>query len=129
MAKQFYTKKMRTQSFSRSYYNKSLITDEVIEAYLLPTTTPHAVDALARMMKEVGPRKYEGISEHIVMPTLIVWGEQDLPIPFRDGERLKQEIKESKLIIIKESGHMVPEEKPEELAKAIKDIVGKIPVL
>ena len=65
MAKQFYTKEMRMKSFSRSYYNKSFITDEVMEGYMLPTTTPHAVDALARMMKEVGPRKYEGISEHI----------------------------------------------------------------
>ena len=129
MAKQFYTKKMRMKSFSRSYYNKSFITDEVMEGYMLPTTTPHAVDALARMMKEVGPRKYEGISEHIARPTLIVWGEQDLPIPPRDGERLNREIKGSKLIIVKESGHMSPEEKPEELAKAIKDFVGKIPVL
>jgi len=129
MAKQFYTKKMRMKSFSRSYYNKSFITDEVMEGYMLPTTTPHAVDALARMMKEVGPRKYEGISEHISEPTLIVWGEQDLPIPPRDGERLNREIKGSKLIIVKESGHMSPEEKPEDLAKAIKDFVGKIPAL
>ena len=129
MAKQFYTKKMRMKSFSRSYYNKSFITDEVMEGYMLPTTTPHAVDALARMMKEVGPRKYEGISEHISEPTLIVWGEQDLPIPPRDGERLNREIKGSKLIIVKKSGHMSPEEKPEELAKAIKDFVGKIPAL
>ena len=129
MAKQFYTKEMRMKSFSRSYYNKSLITDEVMEGYMLPTTTPHAVDALARMMKEVGPRKYEGISEHISEPTLIVWGEQDLPIPPRDGERLNREIKGSKLMIVKECGHMSPEEKPEELAKAIKDFVGKIPAL
>jgi pimeloyl-ACP methyl ester carboxylesterase len=129
MAKQFYTKEMRMKSFSRSYYNKSFITDEVMEGYMLPTTTPHAVDALARMMKEVGPRKYEGISEHIARPTLIVWGEQDLPIPLRDGERLNREIKGSKLMIVKECGHMSPEEKPEELAKAIKDFVGKIPAL
>ena len=129
MAKQFYTKKMRMKSFSRCYYNKSFITDEVMEGYMLPTTTPHAVDALARMMKEVGPRKYEGISEHISEPTLIVWGEQDLPIPPRDGERLNREIKGSKLMIVKECGHMSPEEKPEELAKAIKDFVGKIPAL
>ena len=129
MAKQFYTKEMRMKSFFRSYYNKSFITDEVMEGYMLPTTTPHAVDALARMMKEVGPRKYEGISEHISEPTLIVWGEQDLPIPPRDGERLNREIKGSKLMIVKECGHMSPEEKPEELAKAIKDFVGKIPAL
>jgi pimeloyl-ACP methyl ester carboxylesterase len=129
MARQFYTRKVRMKSFSRSYYNKSLITDEIIEAYLRPARTPHAVDALAKMMRDVGPRKYEGISEHISVPTLIVWGENDVAVPPPDAERLNREIKNSQLILLKECGHMLPEEKPEELARAIRDFLGKISVL
>lgn len=126
MARQFYTKEMRMKSFSRSYYNKSFITDEVIEAYLRPGRTPHAVDALAKMMSDVGPRTYEGISEHISSPTLIVWGENDVAVPPRDEERLHREIANSHLVLVRECGHMVPEEKPEELARAVHDFLEKI---
>jgi pimeloyl-ACP methyl ester carboxylesterase len=127
MARQFYTREVRMRSFSRAYYNKSFITDEVIEAYLRPARTPGAVDALAKMMREVGPRTYEGISEHISSPTLIVWGKNDLAVSPQDAERLQKEIKHSRLVLFDECGHMVPEEKPEELTQALSDFLGKIP--
>ena len=124
MARQFYKKAVRAASLNRSFYNKSLVTDELIDAYLLPTKTPHAADALARMMSSVSTRTYEGLAKKIATPSLLMWGEYDTNNLPQDGERLKKELKQSLLVTIKECGHYVQEEKPEELARAIKDFLG-----
>ena len=41
----------------------------------------------------------------ITIPTLIIWGENDLDTPLKDAKKLKRIIKESKLIIYKNSNH------------------------
>jgi pimeloyl-ACP methyl ester carboxylesterase len=124
MARQFYKRGMRAASIERSFYNKALITDELIDGYLLPTKTPNAAEALARMMSSVTTRTYEGLADRISAPALIVWGDHDVNNLPQDGERLIKELKQSRLIIIKECGHYVQEEKPEELARAIKEFLG-----
>jgi pimeloyl-ACP methyl ester carboxylesterase len=124
MARQFYKKSVRAASLKPSFYNKALVTDELIDAYLLPAKTPHAADALARMMTSAGAGPYEGLAEKIAAPCLLVWGDHDVNNLPRDGERLNRELKRSRLVNIAECGHYVQEEKPEELARAIKDFPG-----
>lgn len=123
MAKSFYTKNGRLRSLMGSYYNKSIVTDEVLEAYLLAAKTPHAIDALANMMLNAGDESYEGLSTSITSPTLLVWSKNNKNNPLQDGERLQREIKGSRLVIVDQSGHYVQEEKPEELATFIKEYV------
>jgi pimeloyl-ACP methyl ester carboxylesterase len=123
MAKQFYTKNVRGKSMLRSFYNKEFVTDELVDAYLLPTQTPNAIDALASMMRTVSVQTYNGIAEKLPQPTLIVWGDKDLSNLPADAGRLKREIKDSRLVFVEECGHYVQEEKPKELAKAIKDFL------
>ena len=123
MARQFYTKSMRKRFFLGSFYDNSKVTEEVIDAYMIPTRTPNALDALAHMMRSVGPQTYEGISVNISSPTLIVWGERGTGVPSELAKRLNAEIQGSKLVSVSECGHYVQEEKPEELAKAIRAFV------
>jgi pimeloyl-ACP methyl ester carboxylesterase len=120
MARQFYTRKVRAQSLNRSFYDKSLLSDELINAYVIPTKTPGAVEALERMMTTVATQTYEGVAENIPQPTLIIWGEMDQTNLPADGTRLNREIKNSSLVYMPASGHYVQEEKPDELAEAIK---------
>ncbi|MBN2108764.1 MAG: alpha/beta hydrolase [Deltaproteobacteria bacterium] len=119
MARSFYTKGARSKSLVSSYYNTSLVTDEVLENYLKPGRTPNAAAALARMLNTATRESYHGISTRITTPTLLIWARQDKPIPLTDGERLHQEIKGSQFLIIDNAGHMVQEEKPQEVAAAI----------
>jgi pimeloyl-ACP methyl ester carboxylesterase len=114
---------MRKRFFLGSFYDKSKVTEEVIDAYMIPTRTPNALDALAHMMSSVGPQSYEGISVKISTPTLIVWGQRGTGILSEVAKRLNSEIQGSKLISVNECGHYVQEEKPEELAKAIRDFL------
>ena len=121
MARQFYSKSVRAKSLANSFYNKSLVTDELIDAYLLPTRTPNAINALATMMHSVGTRTYDDIADKITRPSLIIWGDNDVTNLTRYAERLKGDIKGSQLVYIRECGHYVQEEKPHDLAGAIKD--------
>ena len=120
MAKQFYSRSMRKRFLTASFYNKSLVTDEVIDAYMLPTRTPHAVDALAHMMSTVGLKQYPGITEKVTRPTIIVWGERGTGDTLDIAKRIQREIGSSKLAPVKECGHYVQEERPRELAEIIR---------
>ena len=123
MARQFYEKSARAASLKGSFYNEALVTDELIDAYLLPAKTPHAADALARTMTSAGTVSHEGLADKISTPSLLVWGDHDTRNLPEDAERLKKELKRSRLVKIKECGHYIQEEKPEELARAIKDFL------
>ncbi|MEI6126639.1 MAG: alpha/beta hydrolase [Pseudomonadota bacterium] len=120
MAKSFYTATGRSKSLIPSYYNKAIVTDEVLEAYLQAGRTPNAIAALAGMMRTSGNEVYEGVSTQITTPALLIWSRNNKNNPLADGERLQKEIKGSQLIIIEDSGHYVQEEKPDELAGAIR---------
>ncbi len=125
MAKLFYTKDFRSRSLLPSYHNKEIVTDAVVQAYLIPGKTPGAVAALATMMRTVGPETYEGLSSAVQDPTLLVWSAENKNNPVSDGERLDKEIPTSELVVIEECGHYVQEEKPEELAAAMKAFLAR----
>ena len=52
--------------------------------------------------------------------SLLVWSRNNPKNPISDAERLAREIKDSRLVIVEDSGHYVQEENPEALAKAVK---------
>jgi 3-oxoadipate enol-lactonase len=58
------------------------------------------------------------ISE-IKAPTLIIVGDEDILIPLKYSRILHEKIRGSKLVIIKNSGHVPPLEKPEEFNETV----------
>ena len=124
MARQFYTRSMTERFLLASFYNKSKVTEEVVDAYMIPTRTPNVLDAMAHMMVTVGGQKYEGVSERIMQPTLIVWGEREPGVLPGVAARLTSEMQGSTLAPVEACGHYVQEEKPQELAKIIRDFLG-----
>jgi len=57
----------------------------------------------------------------IPVPTLLIWGEHDAITPINSGEIYHQEIRNSRLKVINDCGHMPEMEKPEEFV----DVVGE----
>lgn len=55
----------------------------------------------------------------ITTPTLILWGREDRWIPLERGEELHSLIPESAFRVVDGAGHLVIEEKPDELVKII----------
>ena len=53
-------------------------------------------------------------------PVLILWGREDTWIPLQQGEALHAMIPGSLLRVIEDAGHLVVEERPEDLILAIR---------
>jgi pimeloyl-ACP methyl ester carboxylesterase len=128
MARLFYTKKFCSSFLKNSFYDMSQVTDEVLAAYMVPATTPGAVEALTSMYKYAGD-SYAGITGAIICPTLIVWGENSrkatMAEKLQTAVRIQREIKGSQLVRVPQCGHYVQEEKPAELARALGDFFTK----
>ena len=62
----------------------------------------------------------------VAVPTLIIAGADDTFTPPRPSEVLHTGIKGSKLVVIEDAGHTVPNEKPEELNAALRDFLGSL---
>jgi len=62
----------------------------------------------------------------IEVPTLIVSADQDILTPVKYGELLRERIKGSKLHVIKNSGHFMMQEKPEEFNEALTEFLGTL---
>lgn len=73
------------------------------------TNPPHAIINLANAC--LGHNVNDRLSE-IKSPTLIIVGDEDILIPLKYSKILQEKIKYSKLVIIKECGHVPTIEKP-----------------
>lgn len=62
-------------------------------------------------------------ASHISLPTQLIWGENDTETPLADGRQFSLLINGSSLSVVAGAGHMVHQEKAEEVARIIKDFV------
>lgn len=61
--------------------------------------------------------------KRILQPTLIVWGEKDKETPLSFAERMKFEIRNSKLEILPNAGHFSFIDQPEEFVKILHEFI------
>ena len=66
-----------------------------------------------------GALKFKDSLSHIRQPTLLLWGDRDLIFPTSVGEHLHRMISNSKIQLIKRSGHIPMWETPDEVNQAI----------
>ncbi|MDO8743128.1 MAG: alpha/beta hydrolase [Candidatus Azambacteria bacterium] len=57
----------------------------------------------------------------IKTPTLVIWGENDTVTPLKEGKLIAENIPNTKLAVVKNAGHFLFLEKPEEFIKLIKE--------
>ena len=65
------------------------------------------------------------IVKNITSPTLIVWGEKDRVLHVDNAQLFHKEIRNSKLVIFKESGHVPLLEIPKKTAKVIESFINE----
>ncbi|MCF0049029.1 alpha/beta hydrolase [Dyadobacter sp. LJ53] len=63
--------------------------------------------------------------QQISVPTLLIWGDQDVFTPIEDQQLLHKAIKGSKLRILKKVGHAVHWEEPERFSKDLVAFLGE----
>ncbi|WP_077214440.1 alpha/beta fold hydrolase [Bacillus dakarensis] len=106
-------------------YNHALIDDEMFNGYLVPFLEDDIFKALTRMLRHREGDLPEEVLHKIETPSLLIWGEHDKVVPLGIGKRLHKDLKNSELIVLEETGHLVPEERPEEVYCHIKKFLER----
>ena len=110
----------------RVYDKHGCVLDEKrVDARHLPLRTAGAQRAIMQTVRGWDADRIERDARFIAQPTLLIWGENDIDVPLRNGERLNQEIIGSRLIVFKNCGHLPHEECPLGFTEVVKDFLGE----
>ncbi|MDT8859309.1 alpha/beta hydrolase [Alkalihalobacillus sp. MEB130] len=107
------------KSLENVFYNQSLINEEMMEEFARPLSEKDFYVSLIRLLRyREGDLSSKELRE-IAVPTLIVWGEEDKVVPLAIGKRLVEDLPNAKLITYEKTGHLVTEERTDELYRHI----------
>ncbi|MFC0473173.1 alpha/beta fold hydrolase [Halalkalibacter kiskunsagensis] len=121
---QYIRKKDIKKSLENVFYNKSFITEELIEEFTRPLTEKDFYTSLQRLLRyREGDLTSYQLSK-IQIPTLLIWGEEDRVVPLKIGQRLVQDLPNAKLITYEKTGHLVTEERPNDLYHHIASYIS-----
>lgn len=111
-----------SQSLKDIYFNRALITDQTIDRYYDLSLYPGNAEAFPKRVKAKLDDQEANIKK-IRVPALILWGVEDNYFPVANAHKFHEDIKQSKLKIYENAGHLPMEEVPEE---SLKDLQGFI---
>jgi pimeloyl-ACP methyl ester carboxylesterase len=100
-----------------------------LETCLHHFTTPLGRDALAAHLSALGQCDTTAWSkrlDEIHVPAAVIWGEDDPFYPIGLGERLRAAIPGATLEILRGAAHFVPEDQPEQLRRALDQLISRI---
>ncbi|PIG90896.1 alpha/beta hydrolase [Gloeocapsopsis sp. IPPAS B-1203] len=111
-------------SISRAAYkNKSLASVDAQLCAALHLNVPGWNQALIAFTKSGGYTSFKDKLTQIQQPTLILWGEDDRILGIKDANQFQQAIAHSKLIWIKDCGHVPHLEQPQITAEHILNFI------
>ncbi|WP_160720412.1 alpha/beta fold hydrolase [Bacillus sp. USDA818B3_A] len=113
------------KNLQEALYNHSIINEDMINGYLQPFLQDEIFRALTRMIRDREGDLPGEVLNQIQTPCLLIWGDHDKSMPLKVGEQLNKDLVNSELIVLKETGHAVPEERPHEVFEYIKNFLEK----
>jgi len=108
------------ESYYYAFYNKKKIDKSAIKEITNNLNKENAKTAYLYAIDDLIPEDINDISKRykdIKIPTLILWGDKDVVIKKSKGYRLKKDLQNAKLKVIKNCGHIPHEEKPKTVLK------------
>lgn len=99
-----------------------------IDRYLRPFATMEGRDTLVRHLRALDTRETAALGARlgeIDCPTSIVWGEHDPFLPVSLGRRLAGAISNATMQVIPGARHVLPEERPRQVADAIAELLTR----
>ncbi len=120
--KWWFEKRDYQKALSHVYFNKDIDKKSLTE-YCKPFKESEFFHAMIRLMRD---REGDLTSEQlrqIKIKTLILWGKEDEIIPVRIGKCLHRDLPNSVFKQFEKTGHLLPEEKAQEVAKEITSFV------
>ena len=107
------------QLIYESFFDKSVVTDEVLEGYHRPLKIKGWERAFWNFATASKVNQLAANLDGITQPTLLITGSADTVVPTADTVRLKSLIVGSALEVIARAGHLPHEERPTEFMAAI----------
>jgi pimeloyl-ACP methyl ester carboxylesterase len=110
------------KSLEDAFYNKSLVTEKMVQQYhdlLLRAGNRGAVLELFQHPMKPDATKIKTITQ----PTLIIWGKEDQLISYNNAALFKQDIQDSRVLVLDKVGHIPMEEAPNQVASAIIEFI------
>lgn len=112
------------KSLETIYYDQKLVTDAQVERFHdIAIREGNRKAALQIFKGSFATTKHKGQINQVKTPTLILWGDKDNLISVENARRFNQDIKESKVEIYPNVGHVPMEEVPQLVANSILNFV------
>ncbi|UCE94888.1 MAG: alpha/beta hydrolase, partial [Flavobacteriaceae bacterium] len=110
---------MVRSSVENVYADKSKVSDSLVERYFKLTLRAGNRQALVDRMAMENDMEKADLIKNIDHPTLVLWGQQDKLIPVENAHRFHEDLPNSELVILDNSGHVPMEENPDESVKSL----------
>ena len=110
------------KSLEDAFYNKAFVTEKMVQQYhdmLLREGNRAAVLELFQHPMKPDATKIKTITQ----PTLIIWGKEDQLISYANAALFKQDIQDSRVLVLDKVGHIPMEEAPNQVATAILEFI------
>ena len=105
-------------------HDKALICEEMKEGYLEPFLRDEAIfRALAKLLRDREGDLPEDVLRTITIPCYLLWGENDRIVPLAIGQRLANDLPSARLFVYEKTGHLLPEERPDDICELIQTII------
>ena len=118
-AKQFANRAFREQFLKHSYYNPSIVNEQVMDEIMMGSKTEDYLQGTSSMLGKFYTANEAELMDQVSTPTLIVFGIEDRNKSMEEALQLKTGFKNSKLQLIKDAGHYVHEESPALVSESI----------
>ncbi len=111
------------KAFQRGIFHRERVTETLVAEYLRPFDGLEGRRAYLRCARALNNRDLlirAAEIERLLLPVLVLWGEADDYQDVKYAQRLVDRLPSARLVILKEAGHFLPEDQPEELARLIR---------
>lgn len=120
-------KELFIKYISDGMYNKDKV-EHTAEKYWSYIDSPGGVRDFLNAVASLDSKYTMEIADRlctIKLPTLILWGREDNYLRLSYAYRLSEDIARSKIIVLNEGGHFLPEDSPEQVAAEILEFLNK----
>lgn len=101
------------------FHNHTYITEEHVREFERPLKDKNFPICLIRLLRHREGDLSSIELKKINTPTLLIWGEDDKVVPLHVGKQLARDLPNAELVTFKETGHLISEERPHEIASLI----------
>ena len=118
----FRKKKTEIYKYIHRFLKKGIFRKAGIQLFGSPDYK-NATPQMREILKKVISEDLEGAAKNVVIPTLLVWGENDTETPLAMGKKFNELIASSRLEVLKESGHFCFLEKKNEFFNLVNTFI------